>query len=449
MGERSEDPELLIRLLDRAPAAVVLVDAETTIRWVNAPAADLFGYSIDEAVGRSVLEFLDPDWDPEAFESIGTAMGGQGLRQPMLFRVLRGDGSKAIVEVTANSQMDDPVLGGMVAYVRPWGERWLLDQALEAMAASRPLAETLRLLVAVAEAETLTADAALLHGWHDGRFSAAEASAGLPPALVGPTLDQPPAVVEAWAPIVAAPVGAVHAVDDLPPVLATPASAAGYRTLWVWPSSAHGGVAPAVTAVAWRREDHLDVDQTRRQAMARLARVAGLVVERVRTEEATAHAADHDALTGLANRKRFYEVLDERLAAPGTTVGVAYLDLDAFKPVNDALGHGVGDQVLVEVGRRVAAVVPTGALAARLGGDEFAVLCEGGDAAVVEDLARAVIEALDAPVDLGPSGPVRVGASAGVARAEGGTVDADALVEAADAALYEAKRAGGGVVRVA
>ena len=444
MGVRRDDPELLVRLLDHAPAAVLLVDDQTVIRWANRPGATLFGYSVDEVVGRSVMEYLDPDWDPEAFESIATAMGGEGLRQPMLFRVIRADGTRTIVEVTADSQMDDPVLGGMVCYVRPWQERWLLDRALEAMAAHRPLVETLRLLVAVAEAETLEADAAVLHGRRGDGFAAAVASSGLSGPLVGPTGALPDAVLAAWAPIVGAEAGAVHAVDELPEVLREPAAAAGYRTLWVWPAEDRSdGV--AATVVAWRREDHLDVDQTRRQAMARLARVAGLVVARARAEAATAHAADHDALTGLANRKRFYEVLDRHLADGAGGVGVAYLDLDAFKPINDVLGHGAGDQVLVEVGRRIAGAVPSAALAARLGGDEFAVVCTGTDAEALAALARSVVVALDHPIDLGGPSPVRIGASGGVAVAGDG-VTADVLVEAADAALYEAKRAGGGAV---
>jgi PAS domain S-box-containing protein len=106
--------------------------------WVNRTAADLLGYSVDEVIGRSAVDFLDPDWDPVAFESIVTALGAEGPRQPMLFRVIAADGSKAIWEVTANAQFHDSVLNGMVVYARPWTERWLLDQTLDATAQRLP-----------------------------------------------------------------------------------------------------------------------------------------------------------------------------------------------------------------------------------------------------------------------------------------------------------------------
>ena len=201
-----------------------------------------------------------------------------------------------------------------------------------------------------------------------------------------------------------------------------------------------------VVAVAWRREPHLDVDQTRRQAMARLARVTGLMVERVRNDAATAYAAAHDELTGLANRSQFYTALEE-LATGGDDLGIAYLDLDGFKPINDVLGHGVGDAVLAAVARRLEHAAPDGAVVARLGGDEFAVVCPGATVDELVGMATALVEQVARPVELGTASPVRVAASAGVAVGPAG-VDADAIVEAAAVALYEAKRTGGGAVRV-
>ena len=85
-------------------------------------------------------------------------------------------------------------------------------------------------------------------------------------------------------------------------------------------------------------------------------------------------AASHDPLTGLANRAEFARRLDE--AADGELV-LLYIDLDDFKPINDAYGHPVGDIVLKEVGRRIADVIGPDDTVGRLGGDEFAVVCAG------------------------------------------------------------------------
>ena len=139
------------------------------------------------------------------------------------------------------------------------------------MAASRPLQETLDLLLRIAEAETLDAEAAILHDPGDDGYEGARVADGLPATLVGPTADlDDDAAREAWSPIVEADAGDVHHVDELPEVLRGPASAAGYRSLWVWPSVEGPGLAP-VTAVAWRREDHLDVDQAAAAVHASLA----------------------------------------------------------------------------------------------------------------------------------------------------------------------------------
>ena len=157
------------------------------------------------------------------------------------------------------------------------------------------------------------------------------------------------------------------------------------------------------------------------------------------------YRALHCPLTGLPNRTFF----DERLVRSLNDVGrgmrrvvVMYLDLDGFKAVNDIHGHPAGDCLLREVGARLAAHVPPGALVARLGGDEFAVLLESDDAKAAEACARALIDAIVQPFVSG-IGSVMVGVSVGIATGN----DAERLVAHADAALYEAKRAGRGTFR--
>jgi diguanylate cyclase (GGDEF)-like protein len=155
----------------------------------------------------------------------------------------------------------------------------------------------------------------------------------------------------------------------------------------------------------------------------------------------------HDELTGLPNRALFWEHLSHRLKMTErrkAIFAVLFLDVDDFKLVNDTLGHAVGDQLLVDVASRLSAVLRAGDTAARVGGDEFVVLFdEVASAKAALGVAERLNEALRAPYDIGPDRRV-VTASIGVAVSRDGLRTADEVVAAADAAMYEAKRLGGG-----
>jgi diguanylate cyclase (GGDEF)-like protein len=151
--------------------------------------------------------------------------------------------------------------------------------------------------------------------------------------------------------------------------------------------------------------------------------------------------ARSDVLTGLPNRRAFEELLTKALRKrrPHESVGVLYLDLDDFKQVNDRHGHAAGDALLARLARRIHATVRDEDVAARLGGDEFGVLL-----AAIEDerdaiaLAERLVIALAAPFVIEEE-EMHVGASIGVAVAPRDATDAEALVAAADAAMYRAK----------
>ncbi len=168
------------------------------------------------------------------------------------------------------------------------------------------------------------------------------------------------------------------------------------------------------------------------------------VHDRKTLEAELAHQAEHDALTGLANRTMFHARLGRALARAEPArgpVSVLLLDLDHFKAVNDSQGHGAGDELLVAVAERLLSATRGSDTVARLGGDEFAVLLEGAragdDAAVVVPRIR---DALAQAVTVGGR-PVRVSASIGVAAARPGDT-ADDVLRHADVALYRAKDAG-------
>jgi diguanylate cyclase (GGDEF)-like protein/PAS domain S-box-containing protein len=174
--------------------------------------------------------------------------------------------------------------------------------------------------------------------------------------------------------------------------------------------------------------------------------------ERRRNEEDLLRRALHDPLTGLPNRVLFLDRLTQALGRAGRQdqqVAVLYVDLDGFKNVNDTWGHGVGDAVLQAVGQRLAAALRPGDSVARFGGDEFLVLCEGlssGDEAV--EVARRLLEAVSRPLPH-RAGTVAVSASVGIAMAGQPPRTAADLLDAADRAMYQAKKAGSSRLAVA
>jgi diguanylate cyclase len=172
------------------------------------------------------------------------------------------------------------------------------------------------------------------------------------------------------------------------------------------------------------------------------------------TDEREAHrelawTANHDALTGLVNRRHFNHELSRLLAhmQPGMTAAVLFIDLDRFKQVNDSAGHAAGDQVLREVAHALVASVRRDELVARLGGDEFAIVLSACDLASAERIAHKVRLAIEQVVVRWGEYMLSVGASVGVVEIPASGADMSVILNAADLACYEAKQAGRNAVR--
>jgi diguanylate cyclase (GGDEF)-like protein len=203
-----------------------------------------------------------------------------------------------------------------------------------------------------------------------------------------------------------------------------------------------------LVAVAFRSEQRQVTDAL----LLVMAALVGLTLSRMYLAlymnlglgHALAHQASHDSLTGLPNRTLLRRRLENELEAreiAGRSVTLMMLDLDGFKEVNDTFGHSIGDQVLVQVGRRIVNCVREVDIVARLGGDEFAILLAAGPGDQVTVLARRVLAALELPLAL-KSTTVAVAASLGIATAALGET-ADEILRNADLAMYAAKSAGG------
>jgi diguanylate cyclase (GGDEF)-like protein len=199
----------------------------------------------------------------------------------------------------------------------------------------------------------------------------------------------------------------------------------------------------AVDAVQQGADDYMLKSYADGNLLSRAIRYA---VERRRSQAELARQALHDSLTGLPNRTLFSDRLDRALARSersGSAVGVLFFDIDRFKPINDSLGHEAGDQVLVEIAKRVIAMLRPSDTVARFGGDEFMMVCEDlrseHDAAAI---AQRLLEAVSRPITVGTR-QLSVTTSVGIALGRGPESGAD-VIRDADVAMYRAKKTGAG-----
>lgn len=175
-----------------------------------------------------------------------------------------------------------------------------------------------------------------------------------------------------------------------------------------------------------------------------LAITTVLVFRSTREALERSHEAFHDALTGLSNRRAFFDHLQDALTdmRSSANVSVLIMDLDGFKDINDRLGHQVGDALLVSFADRLERSLPEGAVAARLGGDEFAVLIvTHGDGPEVGTVVATLHDELSEPLAV-DGFPVTVGVSIGLATSPRDGVTTRDLMHGADVAMYKAKRTG-------
>jgi diguanylate cyclase (GGDEF)-like protein/PAS domain S-box-containing protein len=376
-----------VAILEGIPDAVVAAGRDGRIVFVNAVAAELFGYRRSQLLGKPVQML----WAARVRDQYTRNMELYfATEHPMRFssaaRGVRRDGSEfigemswGIVETTAGALL--------LAVGRDISERRASEARLRAVAA---LGE--------------------------------RALAGAGPAdLAGE---------------------AIELLRTLLPVPAAEVRLADGSTL-----AAYGTAAGAPVRLAIGSGDELlvapnrDLNEEEFSFVRAVANTLAAASARLRDEQRVRHEAVHDPLTGLANRTLLRDRLQHALARSereGGAAGVLFIDLDNFKRINDDHGHAAGDAVLIEVGRRLQTAVRPGDTIARLGGDEFVAVCEDVDEASALAVGRRLQEAIGAPISAGGL-QHRLSASIGVAL---GGAEPDTLLANADAAGYRAKAAG-------
>ena len=401
------------RLLDLLPDMVVMADADGVLGYVNAAVERTLGWKPHEIIGRSVFEFVHPDEQAEAVDTVATQIErADDTTERRQAELIRRDGTFCKVELHTSFASGD---GTLLVVLRDLAERTEIQRQ------AHRNEEQLRAL-------TENVPDAL------GRFDC-EGQLVFATRRFKEVVDAHDDVLALWA---------GHATEaltrgELGEVEHTLSETGEWIAARFVPERGMDGEVTHVLVIA--------SDATlRKQNEMRLVR------------EAT-----HDPLTGLVNRHRFRELAERSLrraagndehdhdghahdghrGADGMDalhpVALVFIDLDDFKGVNDRHGHIAGDAVLATVGRRLADLVRPQDVVARYGGDEFLMLCDGLTDEAAAVVAQRIAVALAAPMELANGQVLSISASVGVAASVADHGQFEALLEAADAAMYRSK----------
>ncbi|HYD09182.1 MAG TPA: diguanylate cyclase, partial [Acidimicrobiales bacterium] len=447
LRELQAEQERHAALLAHVSDAVAVVDAGGIITLATPGVPRQLGWTEDELVGTNVFDIVHPDDHQHALEGFIEVMGAD--ERPLItFRVKHKDGSWRWMDVSADNLLEHPAVQGVVITAHDVTDRVAADallnaenDVLELVATGAAIDDVLQAICGLADVHVRLAISSIWLLDHDNDELVAAAG----PQIVFEVASQG-RTGASWA----------RALDGLGLSVSDPKTAVEwepYRELAVnanvgcsWTRTINDTSGDLVGALIVYVAGELRSPTTIEAKVIELAaRLAGVAVERTRDAERLAHAATHDAVTGLPNRRLLHERLRSAVArqhAGDAVPALLFIDLDRFKQVNDRAGHAVGDEVLRELAARLRACAGEAQLVARFGGDEFGVLCEGAseDDAVV--LAECMLDAIRRPIEV-EGARADVSASIGVAVGRRG-VNAEQLVRRADRAMYRAKAAGSG-----
>lgn len=422
-------PDQLYRtIVKRTGAPFVIVDLQGTILDASDRIGTIVGWTPAQLVGRNMADFLD-DADFElALAGMAEVDTDDRIDSsvPIILRVTGPDGEARQVEVAA-LPLDDARGRGLVALrLRSWEAQHHLARFIRTLLGDAGLADTLEALTCSIAASMEGVGASVHYGFNGESFAGVVGSWSAAARLS--------CTGAPWVPaLTSTSIVEIAAADEVRQTI-------GAVTGWLVPVKAKTGLPPAVLSI-WRdRPDQPSIGH--RRAFSQAIDHVELALLRCAEHERLVHLARHDSLTGVGNRSTFRDHLAAALALGETNLAVAFCDLDDFKHINDAYGHGVGDELLIEVTARIRSTLRAGDEIARIGGDEFTILWrEIPDADAADAAALRVIAVTDAPFTLGES-QASLGISIGyvLANAE---ATADSLLAAADAALYQSKRTGG------
>lgn len=415
-------------LAEDANDTIVVFDGDGTIVYANTATERLMGVTPDHAIGTNIIDYLHPDEVERAPYTVaqldryplGLANGAYLLRH--------ANGSWIPVDITGSQTVREGrtmVIAHCRYSIAPQIEREVLLGLMNHKNLTDVLTPVLDSIAWREMGSHVAISWSDESGWH-------HVDTGLPEELCG-SIDTAP-----WDRVHATGRAMLRGtLDGLDPDIAAVATAYGLAGYWI-ESVGDPDYEPCALITIWVAANGA-TPLVHDLGMTSIKSYVDVILQFTTQRSALAHAATHDPLTGLVNRK----TLGEAMAATIGGGSVLFCDLDLFKPVNDYFGHAVGDGLLEVVAQRLEGVVRAMDVVARIGGDEFVIMCPGLDIPGTEALADRVMGVFETPFMVADH-RIEIGASIGLARSE--KLDA-ATISRADQAMYAAKTSGRGVRR--
>lgn len=406
-------------LIENAHDITVITGGDGRIGYVSPAVEVVLGRRSAEVEGLAPADLVHPEDAGELAALWSAALTRPGDPFRTEIRFLHAEGGCRWIAVSVTNRLDDPAVHGVVLNLRDTTDR------LHAEREAARAAEQFRLAFDHAPVGMALVDQT------DQSTSLVRIANDAMAAMLGRRLDE----------LIGVPItDFIHPVDR-------PLARAAARAFAEGRSDVSAGEVRLLHAdghVIWSRFHAALIRDANGNPDYFIAQLLDVSDQRA-AEEKLLHQALHDPLTGLPNRRLLLDRLQQAIARSrrrGNYVAVLFLDLDRFKVINDSFGHATGDQVLIEVARRLRELTRNSDTLARLGGDEFVVLVEDmADPEEAPAVARRIEDALSHPMAVQPDVTVSVTTSIGITVARAGD-DPAGLLRDADTALYRAKEQG-------
>jgi len=455
-AELRERLALVTLIADGTNRAVLITDRKLMIIYGNAAFSGMFGYSPEEARGRQAYQLL----------------AGRHTRKRALARLRRvvmEEGRGGEEEILGYDSNGDEIWisanvrafrdrSGRIKYVcailsdvtETRQLRSLQQLILSALADELPITAIADQLCRRVEELAPDVVASVLHidaGGHIHPLGAPslpeDYSKALDGVAIGPNVGSCGSAAYFGKPMLATD---IDADPRWQPYKARPLEV-GLRACWSTPIKAKDG--RVIGTFAFYFSECRGPSRWHQRIVEACTHLGSLAIERQEARAQIAQLAYYDVLTGLPNRSHLRDLISEAIeaCAAGSHVALAFLDLDNFKDVNDTLGHSAGDELLVKFAQRLRAKIQPGDILGRLGGDEFVLILPNRDANEAALVASNITETLDTPIKIATR-QVPMSASIGISIYPDSATDIDTLIQQADAAMYQAKRAGRSTYRL-